>query len=565
MDAPRRHTLIDLALLALVALAVFWSCNLIVGARRLRATTLNDSVGYYATARTFARTGHLESNIVYPSTLSQKTTKTYLYMPGFYVYLAIIFKLLGTGVPQALLASCLAGVTATCCTYLVALRFYDRRTALLAAALFIAYPPILFFSASAMSELAVVSAAIFVFAVFVYLPTAWMPIIGPVLLAVAFVFRETCALWVLPMLAVLWYRCREQQGMRAAGIAARAAALGLGSVVLLALVYLSPVASGRPSLFKLDIFYGEENGLRTIYGDAVAAAQAVPPGAWRAKLSHRFGRNVHQMFQNIAKSPWRTSMPNAMIVPLLLVVPVGFAWGAWKRDPLAIGAGALVLVTVVLLCLLYLVPAYTSLRITMLAAPLMALLYARVWMALVVPTLDRIPAANRLWPYAVAIILVGGVAVQQAAAGFGDMLAYDDADGIAEGLIVRLRHDDRTTLVGPAQLCVPYVARHYPVTYSFSPANRRSLELLCARYCVTTLLFDPNEPAVPLSEQDIVDQGLRRYCRVRATGGVDYIVFRRPSFPAEESSWDADRVEEIQAGAVQMPKLKPATQPGRKR
>src|SRR5438552_13976184 len=118
-NSPRRQSLNDLVLLAAVALAVFWSCNLIVGTRRLR---LNDAVGYYSTARTFARSGHLESHIVYPSTLGQKTTKTYLYMPGFYVYLGIILKILGPGIPQALLASCLAGATTACCTYLLAAR-----------------------------------------------------------------------------------------------------------------------------------------------------------------------------------------------------------------------------------------------------------------------------------------------------------------------------------------------------------------------------------------------------------------------------------------------------------
>jgi hypothetical protein len=562
MNQSRTQTLLDLVLLAVVSLGVFWAANLAVGAKRIRATTLNDSVGYTATARTLARSGHLTSNIIYPSTLGQKTTKTYLYMPGFYVYLALIFKLFGTGVAPALFASCLSGATATGCIYLLGLRFYDRRTALLAAALFIAYPPILFFSASAMSELAVISAAVFAFTVFCYLPPRAMPIAGPLLLAIAFLFRETCALWVLPMLAVLWHRYREQ-GMPIASTILRSAAPAIASVVLLALVYVSPIASGRPSLFKLDIFYGEENGLRTIYGDATAATQPVPAAAWRAKLSHRFVHNVRQLWTNISKSPWRTSMPAAMIVPLLLVVPIGLAWGLWKRDPLALGAAALVLCAVLMVCLLYLVPAYTALRMTMLATPLMVLLYARLWTAGVSPRLQRIPAPNRLWPSAIAAVMVAAVCAQQAAAGFTDMLSYDNADDVAENLIVRLHHDDKTTIVGPAQLCVPYVARHYPVTYSFSPANRKSLELLCARYKVTTLLFDPNEPAVPLTEQDVLDQGLKPYCRIKATG-ADYIVFRRPSYAGEDETWDPQRVEIVNAPGVQMPKLKPSTGPSRK-
>jgi hypothetical protein len=236
---------------------------------------------------------------------------------------------------------------------------------------------------------------------------------------------------------------------------------------------------------------------------------------------------------------------NAMMTPLLLTMPLGLLYWLRRRDPIAIGVAALVAAILVLLCLFYRVTGHTGLRIVMAATPLAVILYARLWFDLIYPRIERVPPAYRLWPYALVITLVAGLVAQHAAAGFRDMTIFDRVDDNASRLIGRLDHPDRTMLVGPHRLCIPYLANNLGISFAFSPVNRTTLELLCSRYNVATFIFELNEEGVTLTPQDIIDMGLKPYCKIR-TADANMLVFRRPQYAGEDAEWDPQRVEELE-------------------
>ena len=59
-----------------------------------------------------------------------------------------------------------------------------------------------------------------------------------------------------------------------------------------------------------------------------------------------------------------------------------------------------------------------------------------------------------------------------------------------------VRHDDRTLLVCHPTLGLVYVLRHYPVKWSFVPANDRTLQLLASRYRIGTIIQDADSTEI---------------------------------------------------------------------
>ena len=110
---------------------------------------------------------------------STEPTKTVFYMPSYYLALATSYKLFGFGAFQSLLPSLVSFVLAAVCTCLIARRFYGRTAGWLAAILFIAFPPNLFFACVAMSEMAVTASAVIALCVFIYLPPRARLYVGP--------------------------------------------------------------------------------------------------------------------------------------------------------------------------------------------------------------------------------------------------------------------------------------------------------------------------------------------------------------------------------------------------
>ncbi len=152
----------------------------------------NDQYGYITVARNLATTGEMTASIIYPSFLLYP--KNFAYMPGYYIELAGVFKLLGFGTFQALLPSRLSLVLAAVAAFLLARKLYGPGVGWLAALLTLTLPAHLLYSQLAQTEMACTAAVIGALAIFVLSPAKSMSFIGPLLVAGAVLIRETNAL-----------------------------------------------------------------------------------------------------------------------------------------------------------------------------------------------------------------------------------------------------------------------------------------------------------------------------------------------------------------------------------
>ena len=530
-----RDVLIDILGIIVVSIVILIAGNSAVGRRQIRGIVDNDAVGYATTARHLAKTGNIVSHLIYPSTLSQPVTTPRLYMPGFYWNLALAYKLFGYGTMQSLLVSQVAYAVGAICTYLIGLRIFNRKTALTATGIFLIYPANLYFSQTVMAETSVVAAAAVAFCSFVYLPRQWRPWLGPFLVLLPFLYRETGAFLALPMAVVMFMSPRVLGETYLRHLLPVALFLSL-SVVLSAAVYASPISHGRPSLITLDIFLPDSEAER-IYRDSVAWDTIKPTAnEWRQTLGKRFIDNVKAMLHRYDRRKREATIP--MLLPLLAAIPVGLLWGVWKRDALALGAAAVLLFTIFFVCAFYSVYYDRPLRVAMFILPLVALLGGRLWVGIFDLPLQRLPSGDRVWPQIIGVVCIAAWMMPISFKAFRDMMSRDTEDERGAARIDTLNHDDTTVLVGPPQLGIPYLSQHPDVTYSFVPANRKTLERLSAKYSVTTLILD-SEDGMDLTTRDIADSGLTLYRRV-VYDDRHYLIYRRQRFAGESDAWKTD-------------------------
>jgi 4-amino-4-deoxy-L-arabinose transferase-like glycosyltransferase len=535
-----RQILIDAAGVGLLALIILIGCHSVAGRRHLRAIVDNDAVGYTSAARSLAEKGHIESHIIYPSTLSQKATKSWLYMPGFYYTLAAVYKLVGFSTMKSIVVSGAGYTIAAICTFLIGFKVFDRRTGLCAAGLFLIYPANLYYSSTAMSETSLVAAAALAFCIFVHLPRRWMIWAGPTLVVLPFLFRETGAFLALPMALFLLLPTRSPNEAGTFDFVSPSIFIAL-AVLILGIVYISPISSGRPSLIKLDIFVTEK-GAERIYRDAMESDRIkATPGDWWRTLTHRFGENSGILLKRIVEQQRRFTI--LVLLPLVFAIPAGLIWGAWKRDGISLGAGALLLLTLGFVCMFYSVRHDRPVRVAMFGYPLVAILQARLVIALWGVAHRWLAPGYRHWVFAICCAGVGSWVIATVYKGFVDMAAWDLADERGNAFIESLTHDDHRMLVGPHLLCIPYLERHYPVQFAFVPANKETLALLCKKYDVQTLVLNPAD-AIDLKPADVIAEGFRLFSRCHLVDPEHleghYLVFRRPDFFGEAEDWNVE-------------------------
>ena len=526
----------DLLGIILVAIIILIAGNTAVGRKQIRGIVDNDAVGYITAARHLANTGEIVSHVIYPSTLSQPVTKTRLYMPGYYWNLAVVYKLFGYGTNQSLFVSRFGYTLGAVCTYLIGLRFFNRRVAVAAALFFLIYPANLYFAQTAMAESSVVAAAAVAFTIFVYLPRRWMAWVGPILVLIPFLYRETGAFLAVPM-AVVLLLSPTSEGRGYLHHFGQALLFLTLSVVLLGAVYMSPISKGRPSLITLDIFVPDLDAER-IYRDSVAWDELKPTRQeWRHKLAERFVDNCKALLRRYDRRKREATIP--MLLPLLAAIPRGFIFGAWKRDPIALGGAAMLLVTICFVCTFYSVYYDRPLRVSMFALPLVALMFARVWDTGFSLLIRWLPREDQLWPQVIIAVCVLAWFMPISFKAFKDLVSRDVEDERAAIRVETLNHDDSTVVAGPPQLGIPYLALHPDSTYSFVPANRRTLDRLNEKVRLTTLILDP-EDTVDLTPEDILASGLRLYRRA-VLDDRHYLIYRRPKFAGEADTWQSDK------------------------
>ena len=362
-----------LALVVGASLVCLLLIGLIVDLRELKvrglASTLNDQVGYIAAARNLVDTGHLQSHLIYPSLLTQAADKSYLYMPGYYLALALTYIVFGFGAVQSALPSMVAYVVAGIALFLSALRLYGRDTATIATLLFLFFPANIVFAVTAMAEMTLIAAALVAFAIFVHLPFTWRVGLGPLLLVLPLMVRETGIVIAIPFAFMIWAGGGTWR--------TRAAVLfALLSTLVVALVLRSDIANGRPSFTVIELFSKDE---RLIYGDAFLLQHLQPTlTEWLVAPIEKLVFNARQL-AILAVWTVRTGrdlhsdVASLEVVSLILIlagIPVSaVACLRRPRDPIPLAALAVSCVLLVAILSLYFVLFFQAVRHLLLAVP----------------------------------------------------------------------------------------------------------------------------------------------------------------------------------------------------
>lgn len=514
----RRQALIDVARVVAIALCILTVSAILLDIRRLHISAIgNDQVSYIGVARNLHESGRLYSNIIYPSQLNVAATKDYFYMPGYYYVLATCFRVFGVGDIAAQLPSLLAFVATSVATYGIGTALHGRLVGLVAAVMFALTPFHIFFACSAMSDLTVVMAAALSLWVFIMLPQRWRWAAGPFLLIPPFLCRETNAFLVLSMLPLV---DAERSALRWA----RRAALLVASAIVLGSIYVSPLSAGRPSLFHANVLDGS---FEAVYNDAFRIAHI------NASLQHFVVAMVRKAVDNCVNGYFGSFLSRPLAVELwqvtaVIAITVWASTRALKRghqEPTAAAAASFPLATLVFLFFCYKVMDRCGVRLLMAASPMLDVFLAHRLLAAMAPNGQRDYAVvqgnlKRLAVVACSLLLLF-LAINRSR-----LSAIDHYDEECLAFFESIGHDDRTVLVSSSSFAFPYIASHYPVRWSFIPANRETLEQLEARYNLGTIVFQLNDPVVAMTPEDVESLGWK-CVRVEHKFFVTHLVYKR--------------------------------------
>lgn len=513
--AGRSHLVFDLIGVLAVSGLVLVVCSFWIDTARLHVLGVwNDQVNYVTAGRNFLATGRWDSSVIYPSLLYQQTTKNYLYMPGHCLSLALSYRLFGYGVLPSLLPNLVAFVVASVCVYLAARRLYGRRAGLLAALLLMSCPYTLLFSFSAMAEMTFLAAVAIAFCLFVHLPPATRVPAAPFLLVIPFLFRETGALLVIPM-ALLILAAPHPRRLLRAGLAV------LASVVVLAGVLQSPLASGRPSL-RLANTYRNNNAK---YFDAVANRH-LPAGLgeFAAHLPKRVGDEARKLCQSLIH-PTEPLFRRIPILVLGSLIPLMGLGAILRRDALRLGCAVLILVLFALLATFQTTTGWSATRNLMFVCPLVVTVVAG---ALARPWTRRCWAAGVLTS---AVVAGAALCVVWFARHANTLLyagGHTRGERLAHIIETDVGHNPNTVLVAHHPDIAEYLLSRYPARWSFLPANLQTLKLLNDRYDIGTILLPPDRTwYTRLTADDLRSLGFEQ--RGRCPAPYDYLIFQHGS------------------------------------
>jgi hypothetical protein len=436
-----------------------------------------DQVGYITTARWLAETGELRSHLIFPAHLDDPRWR--LYMPGIYYVLAANHVLLGPGPVAWRVPAMVSFVVSAVLVFLIGLRTYGRREGLVAAGLFMLFPPMAAFAFTAMPQLPFVAVCAVAFCAFVYLPARLQVYLVPALLVPPFLFRETGALLVIPMALVLAGRRGQRPWTVLLAIA--------GSVSVLYLVLQWQLALGKG---MLPVFGGIN------YANAFPAP--APPltvdNLWR-NVAATVSSNIDVLRRHGARQGVIQPLEVILIMTLLALGRGLVRTSRGLRDTLPIGAGLLAVVVATMLTTLHTWSFYRGLRSMLFTFPLLAVCVAPLVTAWAAWLERRFPFRRTAVVVGLAcaagLLLVGaGWSKEHLRPHFGTEKGKQTV-----ALLESLGLADDGVLVAPWDVSRDYALRRYPQRLSFVPSNTRTLRLLAATHPVRTVIVGTNTRA----------------------------------------------------------------------
>jgi 4-amino-4-deoxy-L-arabinose transferase-like glycosyltransferase len=460
-----------------------------------------DQLGYVTTARRLLDAGEFRPGVLFPAFLENPHYRPY--MPGHYLALAASYALLGWGTLATLLPSLVGHLLVVVSAFWIGRRLHGRAAGLAGACAVAFFPPLLAYAFTAMAELTLSAACMLALAAFVSFPRRWRPWAAPALLALPFLFRETGAFCCLPMAALVLLP-RERGAWR------RVAGMGLAAALVLAALQAWQLATGKGVLpFGTRIAEGSFN-----YGDAFAAPAPEPSlGGWAAILAENTGRNLELFGATLRTALTEPSTLGFLAAAAAALAALLIGLRSRGRDPFALGAGLMGVVTLVLVFTVYDVKNERALRSMLYAFPPCAVALAgalvppaRARLAALAPR-ARAVAAGALLLGAAGLLLGGRALVARTA---GELLRREAALEPFGRVLAELHGSDERLLVAPLGLAGAFLVERYPLLGASVPYNDATLELLLAKHAVGTLVLPEDWLGTNLSAAALQRHAFRR-------------------------------------------------------
>lgn len=521
---PRFRYLRRIAIPILFAVLALLPCSALVDWNTVfvngLSETLNDQVSYVTAARNWAATGSLDSNEIVPSLLAQHWKRNTPYMPAHYWALGEIYRNFGFSVPCTFFPELFSYVLSCLLIFFIADKLYGERTAIYSCALFAFFPLALIYAFTAMMELEVVAAALAAFAVFLILPERTRPWLGPLLLMLPVLFRETGVAIAAPMAIMIFFgpKLRWRQ----------AAVFSILSAVVLLGTMKLPAAGGRPSLWGANVFYRGSH--EALYKDAFAVLRLHPTASdWIVGLMRMFRGNLHELLIPHFASGVPTALDFLSMLFVLASIVVGLALWWRQRDRFALGVSALVALMILMEICFYKIWGYYGSRVMLMCAPFSAVVYVQYF--------DLMLKNKAKWALTVAAVLLAAVGLFVSCRTFQGEPAINAEAAENTRFLESINIDDQGLLASPYWISMDYVEKHYPVKWSHIPSNFETLRLLDQKYGVATLLLPVSGP-IPIPERlqpsEVTAIGLQE-SGVATYQGIRYEIFRRTDARRQDS------------------------------
>ena len=434
--------------------------------------SLNDQIGYITAAKNLIFKGYLETTTILPSTLGQKTRTKILYVPGYFWALAGSFRLFGFNFWGSIFPSVLGYLITVVSVYLISLKLFNLKSAILASIGVMVFPFFLLYSVTAMAEMTVIASATLSFLIAVYLPNRHRWWLGAFLSVLPVFFRETSIIVCLPIAGLIWNDSDKKQ--KATGVFKF-----IGLTAILFILLMKGPLGGRPTLLKANIF----GGINEIYMDALFSSNFNPPlKKYLLVVGHRFFDNLMYLLKDGSYSAESLTLKFALAMSLLL-----FYRGIKHRTTLTISVGSMAVVLLFAICSLYAVTGYRGLRVSLVLVPFM-IIVTTGWLVQTNTTNIKI------------YLLLALLAFTGLKKGFLEQIKDFEARHTEEKesitFIDDLNVDKEKVLIAPLELALPWVLENYPVRWSFLPSNKETFKLLNNYQAVGTILLNSFEMVV---------------------------------------------------------------------
>ena len=459
--------------------------------------TLTDQTGYISVGRTFADTGKLESTLIFGFTLPPGV-KSYVYLPGHYLALGLVYKLFGYSVAHSFWPSLAGFLLSSVLVVMISSALFGGTRALPAWVLYVFFPLNLIYAFTAMAEMTVQASVVAAFAMFLAIPSRWRRWLGPLTLILPLLFRETGFVIVLPMAACIYREC----GRRLAAVLQ----FGAIAVLVAVLVLSSPIAAGRAPMLAISLLGG---------------ASTAPPAQWASAI----GKNIAANFELLLHPYSKPGAEPIQVIGLWFVLTgIPLALWRWRRTGEIIypAIGLMVLALFASIVGLYTLWWYRGIRHLLMTEPFVAMLWADTVLDLPGPVFARRVAGR-------AVLIAAGIAgVVAMRSTFRTEAAINSMAAQNTAFFEALHPDVTGTLVSPWEFSLDYFQTHYPIRWSFLPGNDDGLRTLNSKYPIATLVLRKGSDDKSLTPGAITSIGLTEGSEA-AYQGIQFTIYRRAS------------------------------------